>query len=121
MYIKCPKCSSDEVSTNTLVHGFANIDMKTGEVIESPEECDYEVTDIDELFCDDCGHKWEGTVSDELCNLWAKNQSEQYEKRMAMLEEFLKQSEIGPSYELMNKKEVVIPWKNKGGIIVRLN
>jgi hypothetical protein len=56
--MKCPKCGSEDVVAWTLVHGYAHVDMQTGEVEDPPEECDYDANELDEFECRVCDHEW---------------------------------------------------------------
>jgi hypothetical protein len=58
--MKCPECGSNMLKTWTLVHGYAFVDLQTGELDELPDECDYDVENFDEFFCRNCSHEWQG-------------------------------------------------------------
>lgn len=79
--IKCPKCESVNVISPVFATGRAYVDMRTGELVEQPDDCDYDFSDIDEFICDDCAHAWRGKPEEDISDVWFKNREKQERER----------------------------------------
>lgn len=78
--MKCPKCNSVDVLGRVLASGFTNVDMQTGELMEDPEDCDYDINDLTEFLCQECGHEWDGEIKDETIDTWFYNRAKEREE-----------------------------------------
>lgn len=56
--VTCPNCDSKNVVGYAYLCGYGNVNMKTGHIEERPDDLDYDIDDIDEFTCDNCGYEW---------------------------------------------------------------
>lgn len=58
---RCPKCNSDNLNVRLLVHGFAWVNLKSRDIDDGPDYCEFDdedIVDAEDFTCDACFYEW---------------------------------------------------------------
>lgn len=68
--LQCPKCQSTHIAARVIMHGFGIADLNNLTVDEEPEGCDFDPSDIDEVYCWDCDYAFEVQPKYDTAHGW---------------------------------------------------